>query len=233
MGCWGDGPLDSDAGADWIGDVMRMADVRSQWLKAVTLDAEEHVGVLYTAVWLFVQLGHVYAWPVKHYNQDLGLAMGAAEALHEQFKLLGLGRQEATARLYALQLRARFDGLCRCDEEADDFYFAIAKPEQVPGWTPFDTYNKTPAEIVKLVNSKLKPRPGSPWFDAVGRFCSIDRTVLDLVGAVLRSDIGQADEIYVWSKSRCTLVRLLDIHDRDWLVQAPLGDLFMRGELDC
>ncbi|MEO0459364.1 MAG: hypothetical protein AAF219_00885 [Myxococcota bacterium] len=88
MGMWGLDPWDNDAAADWFGDLMDTTQLRRHWLSAIEGDAEDDPERVRAAVWLFLQLGRVYVWPIDHLESDLELAIRAAERLKSNEELL-------------------------------------------------------------------------------------------------------------------------------------------------
>lgn len=81
MGMWDAEAWDNDSAADWFADFMDTTGVREFWLRGINSDLEDEPEVVRAALWLFVQLGRTYIWPIEHLNSDLDLAINAARAL--------------------------------------------------------------------------------------------------------------------------------------------------------
>jgi len=81
MGMWGIEPWDNDGAADWFGDFMDATNIREQWLAAITLDDEDEFEEIRAAVWIFLQLGRTYVWPIDKLDNDLELAIKACDVV--------------------------------------------------------------------------------------------------------------------------------------------------------
>jgi hypothetical protein len=82
MGMWDLQPYDNDSAADLLADFMDQTRIREEWRKLITdEDIKEEPEELRALVWVFIQLGHIYVWPIDHYDDDLELAIEAAEKL--------------------------------------------------------------------------------------------------------------------------------------------------------
>ena len=81
MGMWDEEAWDNDSAADWFADLMDETKLRESWLKAIEDDAEDEYEKIRAAVWLFVQLGRVYIWPIDDYDKDLELAISKGESV--------------------------------------------------------------------------------------------------------------------------------------------------------
>ena len=92
---WDIEPYDNDAAADWLGELMDSTKLREAWCKGISADLDDEQAVLRAAVWLFIQLGHVYVWPIEHYEEDLELTICVAEKLSQDPDLTKIpGMQE-------------------------------------------------------------------------------------------------------------------------------------------
>jgi hypothetical protein len=81
MGMWDYEAWDNDLAADWFGDLMDATSLRSKWLEGIKSDLEDEFEVARAALWLFVQLGRVYVWPIDNYYDDLELAITTGEQI--------------------------------------------------------------------------------------------------------------------------------------------------------
>jgi hypothetical protein len=82
MGMWDLKPYDNDSAADLIADFMDQTKIREEWHKQITdKDIQEEPEELRALVWVFMQLGHVYVWPIDYYDNDLEIAINVAEKL--------------------------------------------------------------------------------------------------------------------------------------------------------
>ena len=76
------------AAADWFGEFMDATKIRDQWLPTITLDDEDSFEEIRAAVWIFLQLGRVYVWPIDHLESDLELAINACDVILENEDLI-------------------------------------------------------------------------------------------------------------------------------------------------
>jgi len=85
---WAYAPWDSDGAADWYGDLMEKTRLREAWLEGINQDSAESPEVVRAACGLFIMLGRVYVWPVKHLDEDLEQAITALSrvAENEEYK---------------------------------------------------------------------------------------------------------------------------------------------------
>lgn len=83
MGIWNTKAYDNDAAADWLGDLMDATALRTRWLTGIGHDTDKDPCVARAAVWLFIQLGHVYVWPIATYEEDLERTIAVADALRK------------------------------------------------------------------------------------------------------------------------------------------------------
>lgn len=113
---------------------------------------------------------------------------------------------------------------------SDQWRFAIAAADQTPGFESLQTHDLRPSEVIELMTSVMGFDKEERDFKQAGAFCSLNRTVLDVVGHV--AQCWGYEDVYVWSKRAEALVPLTQLHDADWLAQFKLGDLLQRGELD-
>jgi hypothetical protein len=81
MGMWGIEPWDNDGAADWFGDFMDATKIREHWIKTITLDDEDSFEEIRAAIWIFIQLGRVYVWPIDELESDLVLAINACNVV--------------------------------------------------------------------------------------------------------------------------------------------------------
>lgn len=87
MGMWAFEPWDNDEAADWFGDFMADTQIRQKWLKGINADPADSPEVIRAAAALFIMLGRVYVWPIKHLDEDLELAIASLSqvATNEQY----------------------------------------------------------------------------------------------------------------------------------------------------
>lgn len=91
MGMWDVQPYDNDGAADLLSDFMSETKFRETWYAQISdEDIWDEPEELRALVWLFLQLGRVYVWPIEHYDQDLELATKAANALLHDEDLAGV-----------------------------------------------------------------------------------------------------------------------------------------------
>lgn len=70
---WDFKPYDNDSAADLLGHLMDKTKLRDEWYAQAS--TEEGFAAKRALAWLFIQLGHVYVWPIDHYTDDLELAI--------------------------------------------------------------------------------------------------------------------------------------------------------------
>lgn len=87
MGTWNTEAYDNDAAADWFGDTMKATKLRDHWLECIQNDFNTEFNTSRAAVWLFIQLGRVYVWPIDTYKVDLDLAIKVAGDLRNHPEL--------------------------------------------------------------------------------------------------------------------------------------------------
>jgi hypothetical protein len=88
MGTWNNKPYDNDGAADWFAGLMDKSQLREHWLQSLkNCDLDDRPEIARAAVWVFIQLGHVYVWPIENYDHDLKLATSTAEALRNNEEL--------------------------------------------------------------------------------------------------------------------------------------------------
>lgn len=82
MGMWDIEPWDNDAAADLLADLFDETSLRLIWKsKLDNAICEDDLDEMRAMVWVFLQLGRVYVWPIDHLDDDLDLAIIAAEKL--------------------------------------------------------------------------------------------------------------------------------------------------------
>lgn len=79
MGMWGYEAWDNDGAADWFCNLMDNTDFRKHWLPAISHTDEDAFEEIRAAIWVFVQLGRTYIWPIDHIDDDLELAIKACD----------------------------------------------------------------------------------------------------------------------------------------------------------
>ncbi|MEM9540550.1 MAG: DUF4259 domain-containing protein [Cyanobacteria bacterium P01_E01_bin.42] len=108
MGMWGIEAYDNDCAADWLSDLMDSTKLREAWLKGINTDLDDEPEIPRAAVWLFVQLGYVYVWPIANYNKDLELAISVADRLrHDDYFLEVAGMKDKLEQEYSELVRRR------------------------------------------------------------------------------------------------------------------------------
>ena len=110
MGTWDDSPWGSDAAADWFGALMDSTRLREVWHEGISVDPDDDRGeIIYAAAWLFVQLGHVYVWPIETFDEDLERTIQAFRALRADERLSEGDPQAWTTRIdgYITELEQR------------------------------------------------------------------------------------------------------------------------------
>lgn len=108
MGTWDNKPYDNDAAADWFAGIMDSTKLRDAWAQQLTgLDIQDEPEIARAAVWLFIQLGRVYVWPIENYKADLDLAIATAEKLKESDQLLEMDGMAETLEQELRELLAR------------------------------------------------------------------------------------------------------------------------------
>ena len=89
MGTWNNKPYDNDSAADWFAGLMDRTKLREDWLRSLkSYDLKDEPALARAAVWLFLQLGHVYVWPIADYDSDLELAISTTKSLSNNEELL-------------------------------------------------------------------------------------------------------------------------------------------------
>ena len=83
MGMWAFRHWDNDEAADWYGEVMDRTRLRDVWLKGISQAPNESPDTVRAASALFVMLGRVYIWPIKHFDEDLERTIAALTAVAE------------------------------------------------------------------------------------------------------------------------------------------------------
>lgn len=96
MGIWNTKAYDNDAAADWLGDLMNTTKLRTQWLAGIKHDTDSDPCIARAAVWLFLQLGHIYVWPIATYDEDLELTIEVADDLRKGPALAAISRKSLT-----------------------------------------------------------------------------------------------------------------------------------------
>jgi len=82
MGMWGIEPWDNDAAADLIGDLMDESSLRDIWAaKLAGAIEEDEPEEIRACVWIFLQFGRTYVWPIDYIDEDLEVAITASEKL--------------------------------------------------------------------------------------------------------------------------------------------------------
>lgn len=108
MGTWDKKPYDNDAAADWFAGLMDATKLRDAWVsKLSALDVHDEPEIARAAVWLFIQLGRVYVWPIETYKEDLQLAIATAEKLKQSDQLLEMDGMEEVLEAELQELLAR------------------------------------------------------------------------------------------------------------------------------
>lgn len=88
MGMWDLQPYDNDSAADFFAGFMETTQLREEWLKNATNVLEDGgVSQMRALTWVFIQLGHIYVWPISDYDSDLELAIRLAEQVKKSPEL--------------------------------------------------------------------------------------------------------------------------------------------------
>ena len=106
MGAWNNKPYDNDGASDWFAGLMDRSKLRDHWHQSLsTCDIDDRPEIARAAVWMFIQLGHVYVWPIENYGDDLNLAIETAEVLRHNPELTEAeGMQKTLESEYQLLL---------------------------------------------------------------------------------------------------------------------------------
>lgn len=108
MGTWDNKPYDNDGAADWFASLMDKSQLREHWLRSLeTCNLDDRPEIARAAVWLFIQLGRIYVWPIENYQADLQLAITTAEKLKECDQLLEMSGMEEILEQELQELLAR------------------------------------------------------------------------------------------------------------------------------
>ena len=75
MGAWGFAPWDSDAAADWYGDLFDELPLAARVEAALNADPEEDADEIRAASALLIMLGRTYMWPIDDIDRHLKLAI--------------------------------------------------------------------------------------------------------------------------------------------------------------
>jgi hypothetical protein len=85
MGTWGTKPWDSDAAADWFGNLMDQTNLAEYVEETLQREMEEgflsDADEIRAAAAVLVLLGHTYVWPVEDLDRHLELAASRLEEI--------------------------------------------------------------------------------------------------------------------------------------------------------
>jgi len=110
MGIWGARPWDSDAAADWFGDLLSESGFAEQVERTLSLDVEDDFEEVRAAAAVLVLLGRIYVWPVEDLDRHLELAASRLEEIIERDLYEGDEELIATVRGEIDLLRSRVGG---------------------------------------------------------------------------------------------------------------------------
>jgi hypothetical protein len=79
MGAWGYAPWDSDAAADWYGDLFDEMPLAAKVEATLKADPEEYADEIRAAAALLIMLCRTYVWPVDDIDRHLKLAISQME----------------------------------------------------------------------------------------------------------------------------------------------------------
>jgi hypothetical protein len=107
MGIWGARPWDSDAAADWFGDLLSESGLAEQVEQTLNLDVDDDFEEMRAAAAVLVVLGRTYVWPVEDLDRHLELAATRLEEIIERDLYEGDEELIATVRGEIDLLRSR------------------------------------------------------------------------------------------------------------------------------
>jgi hypothetical protein len=110
MGIWGARPWDSDAAADWFGDLLSESGLAEQVERTLNLDIEDDFEEVRAAAAVLVLLGHNYVWPVEDLDRHLELAASRLEEIIDRDLYEGDEELVASVRGEIDLLRSRVGG---------------------------------------------------------------------------------------------------------------------------
>jgi len=110
MGIWGARRWDSDAAADWFGDLLSESGLAEQVERTLSLDVEDDFEEVRAAAAVLVLLGRIYVWPVEDLDRHLELAASRLEEIIERDLYEGDEELVATVRGEIDLLRSRVGG---------------------------------------------------------------------------------------------------------------------------
>jgi hypothetical protein len=81
MGCWGEQAWANDAAADWFGDLWERFPIPLEVERTLLLPLEDNHEEIRAAVYVLLQLGDTYVWPIASIDQHCDLAARRLEEL--------------------------------------------------------------------------------------------------------------------------------------------------------
>ncbi len=110
MGTWGTKPWESDTAADWFDNLMEETGLASYVEETLHHEIGDDPPVdtdeIRAAAAVLLLLGHLFVWPVEHWDEDLKLGISRLEEILS--KDYG-GRAEEQIRAEIALLKARFE----------------------------------------------------------------------------------------------------------------------------
>jgi len=81
MGAWDTTPWDNDTAADWFGGLFDATRLRDGIRATLESDSKENHEEIRAAVWMLIELGRTYIWPIDHIDGDIELGIQKMEEI--------------------------------------------------------------------------------------------------------------------------------------------------------
>lgn len=81
MGAWDTSPWDNDTAADWFADLFDATRLREGVRATLESNTDENHEEIRAAVWILIELGRTYIWPVDHIDEDIELGIKKMEEI--------------------------------------------------------------------------------------------------------------------------------------------------------